>query len=148
MLCVITFISLLVHLYSFDYMKYDIHIIRFISYLSLFTFFMIILVTSSNFLQFFLGWEGVGIVSYLLINFWFTRLQANKSAIKAVLVNKIGDITLIIAMCFIFIFFKSLDFSVIFNLLPIFSLISINFLFFNIDLLTIICFFFIFRCCS
>ncbi len=141
MLCVITFVSLLVHLYSFDYMKHDTHLIRFISYLSLFTFFMIMLVTAPNFLQFFLGWEGVGITSYLLINFWFTRLQANKSAIKAILVNKIGDISLLIALCLIFIFFKSLDFAVIFSLLPVFSQSSFTFLFIDFDLYTLICLF-------
>ncbi len=141
MLFVISFISLLVHVYSFDYMKHDTHLIRFISYLSLFTFFMIMLVTSANFLQFFLGWEGVGITSYLLINFWFTRMQANKSAIKAILVNKVGDIALIIAVCIIYVFFKTLDFSVFFCLLPLFSSVTYTFLFIDFDLLTIICFF-------
>ena len=77
MLLVITFISMLVHLYSLEYMENDPHLTRFMSYLSLFTFFMLILVTANNFLQMFVGWEGVGLSSYLLINFWFTRIQAN-----------------------------------------------------------------------
>ncbi len=91
MLFVVTFISLLVHFYSISYMEQDPHFIRFISYLSLFTFFMLILVTSGNYVQFFLGWEGVGLCSYLLVNFWFTREQANKSAMKAIIVNRVGD---------------------------------------------------------
>ena len=91
MLFIVTFISLLVHFYSISYMSSDPHLPRFMSYLSLFTFFMLILVTANNFLQMFVGWEGVGLSSYLLINFWFTCIQANKSAIKAMLVNRIGD---------------------------------------------------------
>ena len=77
----------LVHLYSTEYMKTDPHLPRFMSYLSLFTFFMLILVTADNFIQMFVGWEGVGLCSYLLINFWFTRIQANKAAIKAMIIN-------------------------------------------------------------
>ena len=91
MLVVVTTVSLIVHLYSIGYMEADPHIPRFFSYLSLFTFFMIILVTADNLVQMFVGWEGVGLSSYLLINFWFTRIQANKAAIKAMLVNRVGD---------------------------------------------------------
>jgi NADH-ubiquinone oxidoreductase chain 5 len=91
MLITVTSISTLVHLYSSQYMAEDPHLSRFMSYLSLFTFFMIILVTGDNFIQMFVGWEGVGFCSFLLINFWFTRLQANKAAIKAMLVNRISD---------------------------------------------------------
>ena len=83
MFVVVITISLFVHLYSVEYMRYDPHIIRFFSYLSLFTFFMLILVASSNLMALFIGWEGVGLCSYLLVNFWFTRLQANKAAIKS-----------------------------------------------------------------
>lgn len=110
MLIIIVFISYLVHLYSFEYMFYDPHLNRFISYLSLFTFFMIALVTSTNFIQLFLGWEGVGLASYLLINFWFTRINANKSAIKAVILNRIGDLSLFIAFSFIVIEFKTVNY--------------------------------------
>jgi len=85
MLLVVLTVSILVHLYSTEYMSEDPHISRFISYLSLFTFFMPILVTSNNFVGLFLGWEGVGLCSYLLISFWFTRVQANKAAIKAMI---------------------------------------------------------------
>ena len=87
MCCVVTFVSFLVHLYSTEYMAHDPHLSRFMSYLSLFTFFMLILVTADNFIQMFVGWEGVGLCSYLLINFWFTRIQANKAAIKAMVLN-------------------------------------------------------------
>ena len=98
MLIVVTFISTLVHLYSTEYMEHDPHLPRFMSYLSLFTFFMLILITANNFLQMFVGWEGVGLSSYLLINFWFTRIQANKAAIKAMLVNRVGDFALLLAI--------------------------------------------------
>lgn len=116
MLLVVTFISSLVHLYSTEYMKDDPHLYRFMSYLSLFTFFMLILVTSNNFLQLFVGWEGVGLASYLLINFWFTRIQANKSSIKAMLVNRVGDFFLLLAIFAIFLICDSLDFDVVFSL--------------------------------
>jgi proton-translocating NADH-quinone oxidoreductase chain L len=141
MLFVVTLISTLVHLYSSSYMSGDPHITRFMSYLSLFTFFMIILVTADNFLQLFLGWEGVGICSYLLINFWFTRVQANKAALKALILNRVGDFSLMLAIIIIFIYFRTLDYSVVFVLAPFFinktiCLFSINFL-----LLDVICFF-------
>ena len=116
MLCVVTFVSLCVHIYSLEYMKNDPHLQRFLAYLSLFTFFMIVLVTSNNFIQLFMGWEGVGLCSYLLINFWYTRLQANKAAIKAVIVNRIGDTALAIAMCLTFKIAGGLDFDTVFAL--------------------------------
>nr|YP_010470419.1 NADH dehydrogenase subunit 5 [Tetraselmis marina]UVF37907.1 NADH dehydrogenase subunit 5 [Tetraselmis marina] len=114
MLVVITSISTLVHVYSISYMAGDPHIPRFMSYLSIFTFFMLMLVTGDNFIQMFLGWEGVGLASYLLINFWFTRLQANKSAIKAMLVNRVGDFGLALAIMGIFSIFKTVDFTTVF----------------------------------
>jgi len=114
----VTCISLLVHVYSTSYMSHDPHQSRFMSYLSLFTFFMLMLISSDNFLQLFFGWEGVGLCSYLLINFWFTRLQANKSAIKAMVINRIGDFVLTLGILSVFVIFKSLDFSVVFSLLP------------------------------
>ena len=121
MLIVVNTISLLVHIYSIDYMKIDPFLPRFMAYLSLFTWFMLILVTSDNFLQLFLGWEGVGLVSYLLINFWFTIQEANKSAIKAIIINRIGDLGIILAMCLIFYQYKTLNFNVLFPLIKIFS---------------------------
>jgi NADH:ubiquinone oxidoreductase subunit 5 (subunit L)/multisubunit Na+/H+ antiporter MnhA subunit len=102
MLLVVTSVSSLVHLYSISYMEGDPHHPRFMSYLSLFTFFMLILVTANNLVQMFIGWEGVGLSSYLLINFWHTRIQANKAAIKAMIVNRIGDLGLALGImaCF------------------------------------------------
>lgn len=107
-------ISTLVHLYSTEYMSDDPHLTRFLAYLSFFTFFMAILLTSGNFLQLFLGWEGVGLASYLLINFWFMRSQANKSALKAMLVNRAGDWGLSFGIFLIFVFFGTLDYYSVF----------------------------------
>jgi NADH-ubiquinone oxidoreductase chain 5 len=101
MCVVVTFVSSLVHVYSIEYMSHDPHSPRFMSYLSLFTFFMLMLVTADNFVQMFLGWEGVGLCSFLLINFWYTRIQANKAAIKAMIINRIGDFSLIIGILII-----------------------------------------------
>ena len=114
MCCVVTFVSFLVHLYSTEYMAYDPHLSRFMSYLSLFTFFMLILITADNYIQMFVGWEGVGLCSYLLINFWFTRIQANKAAIKAMILNRIGDFGLVLGILIIFVNFKAVDYSTIF----------------------------------
>lgn len=114
MLFIVTAVSAIVHIYSTNYLDQDPHLPRFMCYLSLFTFFMIFLVSSDNFLQLFIGWEGVGLCSYLLINFWFTRIQANKAAIKAMLVNKVGDIGLILAIFNIWYELGSLDFHSIY----------------------------------
>jgi NADH:ubiquinone oxidoreductase subunit 5 (subunit L)/multisubunit Na+/H+ antiporter MnhA subunit len=112
---------MLVHMYSTSYMGSDPHLPRFMSYLSLFTLFMLILVTGDNYLQLFIGWEGVGLCSYLLINFWFTRIQANKSAIKAMIVNRIGDLGLALAMFTMAYSYGSLDFTTLFSLTETFS---------------------------
>ena len=116
MLIVITSVSALVHIYSTGYMAGDPHIPRFMSYLSLFTFLMIVLVTSDNFVQLFIGWEGVGLCSYLLINFWLTRIKANKAAIKAMLINRVGDLGLVLAMLLILKEFGALEFSTLYSL--------------------------------
>ena len=139
MLVVVTCVSTLVHLYSTEYMSEDPHLPRFMSYLSLFTFFMLMLVTSNNFLQMFVGWEGVGLCSYLLINFWFARLQANKAAIKAMLVNRVGDFGLALGIFAIFLTFKSIDYATVFAAAP--SVIGQTTTFFNfeVDTLTLIC---------
>lgn len=139
MLIVVTSISSLVHIYSMGYMSHDPHIPRFFSYLSIFTFFMLVLVTSSNMLQLFVGWEGVGVSSYLLINFWFTRIQANKSAMKAMIVNRIGDFGLTIAMVITYYVFQSLDFSTIFALAPYAQDTYITFFNVKVDCVTLIC---------
>nr|QWK44660.1 NADH dehydrogenase subunit 5 [Lessonia spicata] len=128
MLVVVTFISTLVHVYSTEYMGGDPHLPRFMSYLSLFTFFMLILVTADNFVQMFVGWEGVGLCSYLLINFWFTRIQANKAAIKAMLVNRVGDFGLALGIFGIFICFGAVDYATVFALAPQLSAVSLTFL--------------------
>jgi NADH-ubiquinone oxidoreductase chain 5 len=144
MCVVVTFVSSLVHVYSVEYMSHDPHLPRFMSYLSLFTFFMLILVTADNFIQMFLGWEGVGLCSYLLINFWFTRVQANKAAIKAMILNRIGDFSLIIGIMLIFVNYKSVDYATVASLTPFFQEKTVNFLNFDFDLLTIICIFLFF----
>nr|YP_009711295.1 NADH dehydrogenase subunit 5 [Eriobotrya japonica]YP_009994932.1 NADH dehydrogenase subunit 5 [Sorbus aucuparia]YP_010047104.1 NADH dehydrogenase subunit 5 [Pyrus betulifolia]YP_010437876.1 NADH dehydrogenase subunit 5 [Pyrus x bretschneideri]QGI24955.1 NADH dehydrogenase subunit 5 [Eriobotrya japonica]QNP09226.1 NADH dehydrogenase subunit 5 [Sorbus aucuparia]QPJ79525.1 NADH dehydrogenase subunit 5 [Pyrus betulifolia]UTB64130.1 NADH dehydrogenase subunit 5 [Pyrus x bretschneideri]UTB6522 len=114
MLIVVTSISSLVHLYSISYMSEDPHSPRFMCYLSILTFFMPMLVTGDNSLQLFLGWEGVGLASYLLIHFWFTRLQADKAATKAMPVNRVGDFGLAPGISGRFTLFQTVDFSTIF----------------------------------
>lgn len=115
MLVVVTGISTLVHLYSVGYMKGDKSIARFMSYLSLFTFFMLILVTSSDFLQMFVGWEGVGVASYLLIGFWYKKESANNASMKAFIANRVGDFGLIIAIALIYMTFDTVNFSSVFS---------------------------------
>lgn len=131
MLIVVTFVSSLVHLFSTSYMEADPHRSRFMSYLSLFTFFMLMLVTADNFIQMFLGWEGVGLASYLLINFWFTRLQANKSAIKAMLVNRVGDFGLALGVLAIFYTFGTVDYATVFSCAS--SVLGESFSFANVE---------------
>jgi len=141
MCIVVTFVSSLVHLYSIEYMSHDPHLPRFMSYLSLFTFFMLILVTADNFIQMFLGWEGVGLCSYLLINFWFSRVQANKAAIKAMIMNRIGDFCLVIGILILFVNFKSVDYATVAVLAPFFKSQTINFLNMDFDILSLVCIF-------
>ena len=114
MLIVVSGISSLVHLYSTEYMHGDPHHSRFMSYLSLFTGFMLILVTADNFVVMFFGWEGIGLASFLLISFWHTRIQASKSAIKAMLVNRVGDVGLALGISISFFVFKTVDYSTTF----------------------------------
>ena len=128
MLIPVLIVSSLVHIYSIGYMSQDPHNQRFFSYLSLFTFMMIILVTANNFLLMFVGWEGVGICSYLLVNFWFTRIAANQSSISAFLTNRVGDCFLTIGMFALLWSFGNIDYSTIFSLAP----------FVNEDIVTII----------
>nr|YP_009522501.1 NADH dehydrogenase subunit 5 [Hygrophorus russula]AXQ02224.1 NADH dehydrogenase subunit 5 [Hygrophorus russula] len=115
----VLYISSLIHIFSTDYMSGDPHNQRFFSYLSLFTFFMLLLVSGANYFVMFVGWEGIGIVSYLLINFWFTRLQANKAAILALTMNRVGDMGLSIGFFAIFALFGSLDYATVFSIAPI-----------------------------
>jgi len=114
----VLYCSTLIHIYSVSYMSEDPHPQRFMSYLSLFTFFMLFLVSAGNYLTLFVGWEGIGIVSYLLINYYFTRIQANKSAMLALIMNRVGDFGLSIAFFAIFALFGSLNYATIFSLAP------------------------------
>nr|YP_010632463.1 NADH dehydrogenase subunit 5 [Cladonia uncialis]WBP63181.1 NADH dehydrogenase subunit 5 [Cladonia uncialis]WBP63317.1 NADH dehydrogenase subunit 5 [Cladonia uncialis]WBP63507.1 NADH dehydrogenase subunit 5 [Cladonia uncialis] len=116
MLIPVLIVSSLVHIYSIGYMSHDPHNQRFFSYLSLFTFMMIILVTANNFLLMFVGWEGVGVCSYLLVSFWFTRIAANQSSISAFLTNRVGDCLLTLGMFTIIWTFGNLDYSAVFSL--------------------------------
>ena len=118
MLMPVLIISSLVHIYSISYMNTDPHNQRFFSYLSLFTFMMIILVTANNFLSMFVGWEGVGICSYLLVNFWFTRIAANQSSISAFLTNRVGDCLLTIGIFIMLLSFGNIEYSTVFSLAP------------------------------
>jgi NADH-ubiquinone oxidoreductase chain 5 len=121
MLIPVLVVSLLVHVYSIGYMSHDPHNQRFFSYLSLFTFMMIILVTANNFLLMFVGWEGVGICSYLLVSFWFTRIAANQSSMSAFLTNRVGDCFLTIGMFAILWSFGNIDYYTVFSLAPYYS---------------------------
>nr|YP_010338848.1 NADH dehydrogenase subunit 5 [Neorhodella cyanea]UNJ18798.1 NADH dehydrogenase subunit 5 [Neorhodella cyanea] len=121
LIAIVNTISTLIHFYSISYIEKDPHKIRFLAYLSIFSFFMILLGASNNLLQLFIGWEGVGLASYLLINFWYTRLNANKSAIKALIINRIGDFSLLLGIFTIFYIFRSLNFFVIFSITPYFK---------------------------
>lgn len=118
MLIPVLIVSSLVHIYSIGYMSNDPHNQRFFSYLSLFTFMMIILVTANNFLLMFVGWEGVGICSYLLVSFWFTRIAANQSSMSAFLTNRVGDCFLTIGMFAILWSLGNIDYSTVFSLAP------------------------------
>ena len=121
MLIPVLIISSVVHVYSIGYMSHDPHNQRFFSYLSLFTFMMIILVTANNFLLMFVGWEGVGICSYLLVSFWFTRIAANQSSMSAFLTNRVGDCCLTIGMFAILWSFGNIDYYTVFSLSPYFN---------------------------
>ena len=141
MLVVVTFVSALVHVYSIGYMSHDPHKPRFMSYLSLFTFSMLSLVVSDNFLQLFFGWEGVGLCSYLLIGFWYKKETANNAAIKAFIVNRIGDFGLAIAIFLIFFFCGTINFEEVFQATS--TLIEKKLVFFGVEtsLITLICIF-------
>ncbi len=141
MIMVVTSVSALVHIYSIGYMSHDPHKPRFMSYLSLFTFSMLCLVVSDNFLQLFFGWEGVGLCSYLLIGFWFKRETANNAAIKAFIVNRVGDFGLAIGIFIIFLLFGTLNFDEIFLLVPDFTKTNLNFFGTEINAITLICVF-------
>ena len=144
MLSMVSIVSYSVHIYSLDYMKSDLMLTRFLSYLSLFTFFMFILVSGNNLVQLFLGWEGIGLCSYLLISFWNTRVQANKASIKALIMNRVGDACFLLGIILLFFLFRSFDFSIIFSLIPYFQESYFNILNFKFKILDLICLFLFF----
>ena len=139
MLVVVTGVSSLVHVYSVGYMAHDPHIPRFMSYLSLFTFAMLMLVTADNFLQLFFGWEGVGLASYLLIGFWYQRPTANAAAIKAFLVNRVGDFGFALGVLGVFLIYGSIEFDTVFAATPDIAGNSFTFLSWEVDVLTTLC---------
>ena len=141
MIMVVTSVSALVHIYSIGYMSHDPHKPRFMSYLSLFTFSMLCLVVSDNFLQLFFGWEGVGLCSYLLIGFWFKRETANNAAIKAFIVNRVGDFGLAIGIFIIFLIFGTLNFEEVFLLVPEFTKTDLSIFGAEFNVITLICVF-------
>ncbi len=138
MLVVVNGVSALVHIYSVGYMEHDPHKPRFMAYLSLFTFAMLMLVTADNFVQLFFGWEGVGLASYLLIGFWYKRPAANAAAIKAFLVNRVGDFGFGLGIFAIYLVFDSVSFDVVFAAAPEMVGQAVEFLGYQVDVLTLI----------
>lgn len=138
MIAVVTIVSACVHYYSVGYMSHDKSKARFMSYLSLFTFMMLMLVTSDNLVQLFFGWEGVGVASYLLIGFWYHKPSANAASIKAFLVNRVGDLGLALGVFSIFMVFDSVEFSYIFDGVYKHKDDVFNFLGYDIHALTLI----------
>jgi len=138
MFVVVTVVSALVHWYSIGYMSHDPHKPRFMAYLSLFTFAMLMLVSADNFVQLFFGWEGVGLASYLLIGFWYDKPTANAAAIKAFLVNRVGDFGFALGIMAIFLVFNSVDYATVFERAPEMTGSSLGFLGLELDTLTII----------
>ena len=139
MVAVVCVVSSMIHVYSIGYMEHDPSIPRFMSFLSLFTFFMLTLVTADNFLQMFFGWEGVGLASYLLIGFWFARPTANAAAIKAFVVNRVGDFGFLLGILGVFFAFGSLDFNTVFEATPDLVGETFHFLGMDVDILTTVC---------
>ena len=143
MILIVNLISALVQFYSIGYMREDKSIARFFCYLNLFSFFMLILVSSGNLLQLYFGWEGVGLCSYLLISFWFYKKSASNASLKAFIVNRVGDMFFILGIILIYLTFDSITFTNIFSNLKDYEGIKYNFLFFDVDVINIICLFLI-----
>jgi NADH-quinone oxidoreductase subunit L len=139
MLVVVSSISAIIHFYSIGYMSQDPHKPRFMAYLSLFTFSMLALVTADNFLQLFFGWEGVGLCSYLLIGFWFKKPKANAAAVKAFIVNRVGDLGFAIGIFLIFFFYGTVNYNEVFQQTPLLAEKEIIFLGLEFNLITFIC---------
>ncbi len=139
MLVIVSLISSIIHFYSIGYMGHDPHKPRFMSYLSLFTFAMFTLVSADNFLQLYFGWEGVGLCSYLLIGFWFKKPSANAAAIKAFVVNRVGDFGFAIGIFLIFFFYGTVNYNEVFQQTPLLLQKEIIFLGIEFNLITLIC---------
>ena len=139
MVFVVCVVSFLIHVYSIGYMAHDPHVPRFFAYLSLFTFFMLALVSADNFLQMFFGWEGVGLVSYLLIGFWYKRPAANAAAIKAFIVNRVGDFGFALGILAIFLMFDTVSFDAVFAGAPGMVDAELTFLGHSFDFLEVAC---------
>ena len=139
MLVVVTSVSALVHIYSIGYMSHDPHKPRFMAYLSLFTFAMLMLVTSDNFIQLFFGWEGVGLCSYFLIGFWFKKETANSAAIKAFVVNRVGDFGFALGIFLIFYLFGTVNYDEVFQQIPSVVDKRLNFLGLEVNSIDLIC---------
>jgi NADH-quinone oxidoreductase subunit L len=139
MCLVVTLVSGMVHVYSWGYMAHDKSISRFFSYLSLFTFFMLMLVTANNFVQMFFGWEGVGLASYLLIGFWYDRPSANAAAIKAFLVNRVGDFGFALGILGTFLVFNAVAFDTVFAGVPGVADKTFQFLGLELNIITTLC---------
>jgi NADH-quinone oxidoreductase subunit L len=137
----ISLITLLILIYSYDYLFYDPNLVKFFSYLNFFSFSMSCLVLAGNYVVMFLGWEGVGLASYLLINFWSTRNQANQSALKAIIFNRFGDIFFIAALALMFFIFNSFDFEDIELLLPHFKQVDIILFSYSFSIIELLAFF-------
>jgi NADH-quinone oxidoreductase subunit L len=139
MLLMISLISTLIHIYSLGYMSEDENLPRFMSYLSLFTFFMMVLISADNFLQLFVGWEGVGLCSYLLIGFWYHKEAANKAAMKAFIVNRVGDVGYVLGIISIYYVFNSLEFAEVFAAVSTKQYLNVNFLGIELSAINLIC---------
>ena len=139
MLVVVTLVSALVHIYSIGYMSHDPHKSRFMSYLSLFTFAMLTLVTSDNFIQLFFGWEGVGLCSYFLIGFWYKKESANAAAIKAFVVNRVGDFGFALGIFLIFYLFGTVNYDEVFQQIPNITEKNLVFLGVGVNAVDLIC---------
>ena len=139
MILIVNIISAIVQFYSIGYMKDDLSIARFFCYLNLFSFFMLILVSSENLLQLYVGWEGVGLCSYLLISFWFHKDSASNASLKAFIVNRVGDMFLILGIILIYLNFNSLSFTNIFSSFNNYEPIKYSLFFFDINTIDIIC---------
>jgi len=139
MLVVVTSVSSLVHIYSIGYMSHDPHKPRFMAYLSLFTFAMLMLVTSDYFIQLFFGWEGVGLCSYFLIGFWFKKESANAAAIKAFVVNRVGDFGFALGIFLIFYLFGTVNYSEVFQQIPTVVDKNLLFLGFEVKAIDLVC---------